>query len=80
MKDEELVVLIILDLGPLRNVEHILERERMELKVSPQGLDHLDIPQAIHIEPEHAIVRGGLQILLQVRHLAFPYSHPPYSE
>ena len=37
----------------------------------PEGLDHLDVPQAIDIEPEHAIVRGGLQIGLQVRHLGF---------
>ena len=56
MKDKKLVVLVILDLGSLRNVQHILKRERMQMKVCPEGLEHLNVSQAINVEPEHTIM------------------------
>ena len=43
----------VLHLRALRDVEHVLERQRMELILLSEGLQHRHVGEAVHVDPAH---------------------------
>jgi hypothetical protein len=63
--DDEEMVLVGLDFGPLAHVQHVLESQRMQAVFRSQAVEDLNIPEAIDIEPAHfaVVVRAVRQIV-----------------
>ena len=49
--DDEEVLFVGLHLGPLADVEHVLERERMQAVFFAEGLEQLDVAESVHVDP-----------------------------
>ena len=47
------VLLVGLHLGPLRDVEHVLDRQRVEAVLLGQGADDAEVAEAVDVDPAH---------------------------
>ena len=53
-QDDEDEALVIVQLGPLARAQHVLHRQGMQPNVLADRLDHLDVVEAIDVDPRHA--------------------------
>src|SRR5439155_839385 len=64
-EDEQVVLPVRLDLRALRHVEHVLQGQRMEMKLLAEARQHLRLPEAVHVDPRYARPPEPLEALLR---------------
>ena len=52
-RDDEVIVLVGVGLRPLRRIDDVLERERMDLEDLAEALQQHFVAEALHVEPDH---------------------------
>ena len=56
VRDDEKIVVVLLDLRPLRGIEDVFERERMQIETRTERAQDFDVPQPIDVDPGHALI------------------------
>ena len=65
MRDDEEIVVVLLNLRPLCGVEDVFERERMQIETRTERAQDFDVPQPIDVDPGHALI-------IEMRNQFFP--------
>ena len=71
VRHNELLMGILLHLGPLVQVDDILHRQRMEMKPLGDLGQHLRIAQAIDIQPDDPVLTGERRHAVEIGHRLF---------
>jgi hypothetical protein len=71
LSDDEEVAFVLLGFGPLADVEHVFECEWMHLEPLAEPPQHLDIAEAVDVDPRHFVVVETAEQFLDVLDSAF---------
>ena len=71
---DEQRLIVLVHLRPLVRVHHVLQRQRMQMKQLPQLADHVQVAEAIHVDPRDRILAEELADLLHALDIVARYS------
>src|SRR5689334_11360431 len=69
--DDKKIVIVLFDLGSLGRLQHIFERQGMEIEPFPENPEDAEVTESIDIDPGHQLIIQMLEELIATRIFSF---------